>query len=169
MSIILNILQYPDQGLRGKCEPVEKFDEMLHKTVSVMFDTLESRKGSGLAAPQVGIKKRIAVVNYGQKYVLINPVILSTGETESEMEEACLSFSGMNFTKVRRPDSLEVEAQNEDGGKFTIRADGVLAKIFHHEIEHLDGILLIDHLSRLKREMLDKKMRKLMRKRTRKY
>lgn len=155
----LKVRTYPDPILRKEAAPVEVFDGELEKFIKEMFDVMRKEDGVGLAAPQVGVSKQIAVVSYGGRdYVLINPKVLESSGSERR-EEGCLSVPGI-YEEVERPYRVVVEACNEKGKVERIAAEGFLARAFLHEIDHLRGKLFIDYLSVLKRQIIKKKMRK---------
>jgi peptide deformylase len=139
---ILKIVEHPDPVLEKECEPVTAFDKKLKKLINDMFDTMYDAEGVGLAAPQIGIAKQVAVVDVGDEegqIVLINPVV--TAATGSQTgPEGCLSFPGL-FGEVERPFEVTVKAQDENGKEFTIKANDFLARALLHEIDHLHGIL----------------------------
>lgn len=155
----MKILCYPDPLLKRECEPVEEFGKDLADLTDRMFATMRINDGAGLAAPQVGVAKKIAVVECeGQSWVLVNPRVLET-EGEQEEEEGCLSFPGI-YAPVKRPMRVKAEAQDIHGDTHEYDVEGFAARAFVHEIEHLEGKLFIDMLSPLKRGMIRKKMMK---------
>ncbi|WP_078547224.1 peptide deformylase [Litchfieldia alkalitelluris] len=139
---ILPIVEYPAEVLEKPCERVTQFDSSLNKLLNSMYDTMLEADGVGLAAPQIGISKRIAIVDIGDKngrIDFINPTIIeSNGEQTGP--EGCLSFPDL-FGEVKRSDSIKVRAQNRRGKTFVLEAEGFLARAIQHEIDHLDGIL----------------------------
>ena len=150
---------YPDSALKMQSADVEHFDENLAAFVKKMRDTMEAYDGIGLAAPQVGVLKKIAVVEYENVlYVLINPKLISQ-EGVQEGDEGCLSFPGI-YASVKRPLRVSISTRDTNGEERTYDADGVLARAFLHEMDHLEGRLFIEHLSNLKRGMIRKKMYK---------
>ncbi len=160
---ILTILQHPDPRLRQKAPPVEQIDERLQKLIDDMFDTMYDAPGVGLAATQVGVMQRLAVMDCGSKeapepMVIINPEVLQADDQQA-MEEGCLSIPETS-EKVMRFNHLRMRALDRDGNSFELQADGLLAQAIQHEIDHLDGKLYIDYLSRLKRERINKKLKK---------
>jgi len=161
---VLEILHHPDPRLRLKTKPVTAFDDALQKLIGDLFDTMYDAPGVGLAANQVGIDKRLAVMDCAddkskpQPMVLINPEIIESS-TKEEMEEGCLSVPGI-FDKVQRLTRLKVRALDRDGKPFELEAEGLMAQAIQHEIDHLDGKLYIDYLSSLKRERIKKKLQK---------
>jgi peptide deformylase len=155
----LTIRIFPDPVLKIPAAPVERFDARLAAFIDKMRLAMEMYDGVGLAAPQVGLSKRIALVSFeGSLYVLINPVLLEQ-EGEQEGEEGCLSFPGI-YANVKRPAKIRVAARNADGQEHVHTAEGFLARAFLHEMDHLDGKLFIEYLSNLKRGMIRKKMYK---------
>ncbi|MBB5323727.1 peptide deformylase [Anoxybacillus tepidamans] len=138
----LNIVTYPAEVLETVCEKVTEFDRKLVKLLNDMYDTMIEADGVGLAAPQVGIAKQIAIVDIGDQHgriELINPVILES-RGEQIGPEGCLSFPGL-FGEVKRAEYVKVRAQNRRGRSFMIEATGFLARALQHEIDHLNGIL----------------------------
>jgi len=164
---LLTILHHPDPRLRQKAEPVTVFDDALQTLIDDMFETMYDAPGVGLAATQVGIAKRLAVMdcsedkNKPQPIVIINPEILDPAD-RVEMEEGCLSVPGV-ADKVQRYNRLKLRALDRHGQPFELEAEGLLAQAVQHEIDHLDGKLYIDYLSALKRERISKKLAKARR------
>ena len=144
---IREIREKGDEILYKKCKAVVKFDEKLHILLDDMYETMQSRDGVGLAAPQVGILKRAVVIDVGDgKIELINPeVVEESGEQTGS--EGCLSVPGV-FGEVTRPNVVTVKAQDRDGKWFKITGKELLARAFCHEIEHLDGKLFLDRVIR---------------------
>ena len=135
-----------DPILYKKCRTVEKFDEKLSTLIDDMFDTMSHEDGVGLAAPQIGILKRVAVINVGDgKIELVNPVIIETSGTQME-KEGCLSFPG-EFAVTIRPMFVAVEARNRKGEIVRYSGEGLKARAFCHEIDHLDGIIFKSRLA----------------------
>jgi len=138
-----NLRYLNDDILRKKCRKVEKVDDRVRTLLKDMAETMYYANGAGLAAPQVGILKRIVVIDVGEGLInLINPEIIET-EGLHVVEEGCLSIPD-KWGKVKRPKSVTVKALNEKGEEIILRGEGELAKAFCHEIDHLDGILFID-------------------------
>jgi peptide deformylase len=162
--MILPIVKYGDPVLTQKALHVTEFDEKLRKLVADMFDTMYAAPGVGLAAPQVGVLKRIFVMDCSsgkdpkQKIAFINPVITST-EGEQSGDEGCLSFPGIYFD-VKRARRVIARAFNVNGEEFTIDALDLAARCIAHETDHLDGELFIDYLSPLKRDLVKRKIKK---------
>ena len=145
---ILNIVTSEDEVLRKKCRPVEKITPRTLTLLDDMLDTMRAANGVGLAAPQVGILRRIVIVDIGEGLIeMINPEIVAT-EGEQEGEEGCLSVPD-EVGIVKRPNIVTVKATDRNGEPFTIRGEGLLARAFCHEIDHLDGIFYIDKASRM--------------------
>ncbi len=137
------IVEVGDEKLRKHCKPVEKFDLRLKMLLKDMSETMYKNDGAGLAAPQVGILKRVCVVDVGdQLYELVNPVIVSA-EGEQEGPEGCLSVPGRAGV-VKRPMVVVVKAQNAKGDPIEVVGEGFLARALCHEIDHLDGVLYLD-------------------------
>jgi peptide deformylase len=159
---ILEILHHPDPRLRERARPVGAIDGEIHQLIDDMFETMYAAPGVGLAATQVGIAKRVAVMdcseNKDQRIVMINPEILGQDEAV-EVEEGCLSVPGFsdNVSRYRR---VKLRALDRDGKPFELDAEGLLAQCIQHEIGHLNGQLYIDLLSELKRERITSKLRK---------
>lgn len=154
---VLDVLTYPNPVLREKTRKVTEFDFKLLKLIADMRDTMYFSNGIGLAAPQVGHAIRLVVLDWeGHKYVLINPEILES-EGEEICEEGCLSFPGI-FENVTRPNKIRVRYTKDDWKEYEEVIEGFLARVFCHEIDHLNSKLLIDHLSPLKRTFLKKRM-----------
>jgi peptide deformylase len=159
---ILEIVKYPDPRLKQPCERETVFDSSLHKLLDDMRDTMYEAEGIGLAAPQVGVLKRIAVVDVSQDrdgvIELINPEITwSEGKVPSE--EGCLSIPDYRET-ISRNENIKVTAQDRNGKEFELEASEILAICIQHEIDHLNGILFVDRLSRLKREFFRRWLKK---------
>ncbi|MDX1673435.1 MAG: peptide deformylase [Longimicrobiales bacterium] len=161
---LLDIKLMGDPVLRQECAEVEEIDDELRRLAQDMFDTMYDADGVGLAAPQVGVTKRLIVVDPREEGVapraLVNPRILSTGEETDRAEEGCLSIPGLKEV-VEREATVVVEAEGLDGETVRIDADGLQARVLLHEIDHLNGVLFVDRVSPLKRKMLLKKWKKL--------
>ena len=141
------ILTYKDPALHKVCRPVEKFDWRLHKLLNDMTDTLAEANGVGLAAPQVGILRRVVVVDTGEEMLeLVNPELLETSG-EQEGAEGCLSVPG-KYGLVKRPMVAKVRAQDRDGNWFEVEGEELIARCFCHEIDHLDGIVYTEVMER---------------------
>jgi peptide deformylase len=165
--MIYPIVIYGDPVLENPAEPVTVFDQALQKLIDDMFESMYAAHGVGLAAPQIGIGKRIAVIDItfkedpDAKLVLINPEIIRT-EGRQRGTEGCLSLPEFR-EDVTRPNVVTVRAQDAKGNWFEKTGDELLARALMHETEHLQGKLYISHVSRLKRDMIKRKIKKLMR------
>jgi peptide deformylase len=141
---------YPDPVLRRPAAEVVAFDEELKAIVAAMFERMYASKGVGLAAPQVGLKKRILVLNPSgepkDEHVLVNPKLLERSGTPTLFEEGCLSFPGI-YAEVERPETCRVQASRLDGTRFEETYSGFLSRIVQHEYDHLEGVLLVDRMS----------------------
>ena len=161
----LNILRYPDVRLYNKAAPVADVDESIRVLVGDMTDTMYAAPGVGLAATQVNVHKRIVVIdaseNRDQLVVLINPEIVAR-EGSQFCEEGCLSVPGI-YEAVERAERVTVSALGIDGNPFTLTAGGMLAVCIQHEIDHLDGKVFVDYLSRLKQQRIKAKLQKRVR------
>jgi len=162
--MVLEIKTFPDKILRGRSEEVTEITDEIQSLIYDMADTMYSAPGIGLAAPQVGVKKRIIVIDItageekGHLLKLINPVIVEkSGEVLSE--EGCLSIPG-EYEKVKRFDKVVAEALDIDGNKIRIEAEDLLARALQHEIDHLEGVLFLDHLTGLKKETVKKHIKR---------
>jgi len=159
------IVKFGDPVLEAPTKPVNKFDEELQTLVADMFESMYAAQGVGLAATQIGIGLRIAVIDVSNgknpeaKIVCANPEIIHT-EGEQREEEGCLSLPGFRGY-VLRPQYVTVQAQDTAGQEFEMRGEGLLARAFCHEIDHLNGTLFIAHLSMLKRDLIKRKIRKM--------
>jgi len=158
------VVKWGDEVLDRKAATVTVFDKELAKLLEDMFESMYAAQGVGLAAPQIGISKRIAVIDITcakdpkQKLVLINPEIIATEGKQSE-EEGCLSVPGFRET-VKRPARVTVRARDATGKEFTLTGEGLLARAFSHETDHLNGRLFLSHLSMLKRDLILRRIRK---------
>lgn len=159
------VRKYGDPVLREKCVPVTAFDEELKKFAEKMFSIMNSANGVGLAAPQVGDTRRMFIIDLsGQDFdaeptVFVNPVIESA-EGEQVGEEGCLSFPGL-FLKISRAEKVIVKFQNLKGEHYRVEAMGLASRAILHESDHLDGVLFIDRISSIDRDMLAGKLKKL--------
>lgn len=153
-----------DPVLRRKAEPVPVVDDEIRRLVEDMIETMYDADGVGLAAPQVGVSQRVIVVDTREpnvpKFALINPEIVERSDALDRGEEGCLSIPGLKDI-VERPDRVVVEAKDASGQPVRIEAEGLLARVLQHEVDHLDGILFIDRVSPLKRQMLLKRWQKV--------
>ena len=155
----------PDPVLRQVSKPVETVDARIQSFADDMLETMYDAPGIGLAAIQVGEPLRMLVADVSKEeedknpLILINPQVLASSDTRSTYEEGCLSIPGY-YAEVERPAEIKVKYLDRDGKEQVLDADGILATCLQHEIDHLDGVLFIDHISRLKREMVVKKFTK---------
>jgi peptide deformylase len=162
---ILEIKKYPEKVLKQKALPVTAFDQDLQALIDNMIETMYAAPGVGLAAPQVGQSKRLAVIDISTRddkfplLVIVNPVIVNS-EGEVEFEEGCLSLPEYTAL-VKRSEQVVVKAQDRDGKAIEIEGTDLLAIALQHEIDHLDGILLIDRISAIKREFFKKRYKKI--------
>ena len=163
--MIYPVVKYGDAVLEKTTKPVEKFDEELAKLCEDMFESMYAANGVGLAAPQIGLGRRLAVVdvtvgkNPEAKIVLANPEIIHA-EGEQREEEGCLSVPGFRGN-VARPQYVTVRAQDATGKTFEMNGEGLLARAFCHEVDHLDGVLFLKHLGLVKRDLIRRRIRKL--------
>lgn len=156
---VRKICEYPDPILRETNLDVTEFNEELKNLVQDMWDTMYASDGIGLAAPQIGVSRKIVVIDHdGDKYTLINPEILSK-EGNITREEGCLSFPGI-YANVDSPEKMTVRYMDEDGTSVTKELEGFAVCVFSHEIDHLHGRLLIDRVSPLKRQFMKKRIAK---------
>jgi peptide deformylase len=164
--MIYPIVKYGQPVLENVAEPVTVFDGDLEKLVADMFETMYAARGVGLAAPQIGISKKLCVIDItsgedpSARLILANPVIVST-EGKATQEEGCLSLPDFRAA-TGRPLKATVRAQDLQGAEFALSGEGLLARAFCHETDHLNGILFIHHLSMLKRDSIKRKVRKMM-------
>ena len=164
--MIYPIVKYGERLLEMTAEPVTVFNSDLEKLVADMFETMYAANGVGLAAPQIGIPKRLAVIDVSlgerpdAKVVLVNPVIVSTAGRAAQ-DEGCLSLPDFRGSTTR-PERVTIRAQDVHGKEFTLAGEGLLARAFCHETDHLNGTLFIQHLSRLKRDSIKRKVKRLM-------
>ena len=163
--MIYPITKYGAAVLESPAKPVDKFDEELAKLCEDMFESMYVAQGVGLAATQIGLSKKLSVIdvsvgkNLEARLVLANPEIIHV-EGDQREEEGCLSLPGFRGS-VLRPAYVTIRAQNVRGETYEIRGEGLLARAFCHEIDHLNGILFIQHLSMLKRDLIKRRIRKL--------
>jgi peptide deformylase len=159
---IRTILEFPDQRLRTRAQPVKQFDAELGRLIDDMFETMYAAPGIGLAASQVDVHKRVLVIDISdarnEPLVFINPEILAR-EGEAETEEGCLSVPGI-FDEVKRASKIRVRWRDRTGAPFERDYEGMLAVCIQHEMDHLDGKLFVDYLSDLKRQRIRKKLEK---------
>ena len=159
------IIKYPDPVLRKKSESVREIDEEVKQLIEDMTETMYASRGIGLAAVQIGVLKRVIVVNVGDALIcMVNPEIVES-EGKSQMEEGCLCLPGV-MVDIERKEKIKVKGLNDKGEKIVIDAEGLLARALQHEIDHIYGVLIIDKVSKIKRELLTNKLRKEARERT---
>ena len=164
------IILLPDPVLRRAAEPITSIDDDVRRLADDMLETMYAAPGVGLAAPQVGISRRLIVLDVSEKddekrpYVMINPLIVKRGEELNVHEEGCLSIPDVRV-EIERPAEVVVQYLDRDGNQQELAADELLATCLQHEIDHLDGRLLIDYMSRLKRDMVIRRFKKLARER----
>ena len=164
---VLTIVTYPDPVLRVRCPEVEVFDDSLARLVDDMVETMHAAPGVGLAAPQVAVEKRVAVVDTSvgkdpdALLVLVNPEIVERSGLEADTE-GCLSIPGYT-EKVNRPFTIRLVAQDVHGERFELETEEFEARAICHEIDHLNGVLFVDHLRGLKRDRARRFLRKLSR------
>ena len=161
--MLRKILTEPDPILRKKCDPIEQVDSETKKLMDDMLETMYAAPGIGLAAVQVGILKRLIVVDISRAeekknpIFLINPQIIHKSKKTSVYEEGCLSIPGQ-FAEIERPAECTLKYIDYNGQEKELKADGLLATCVQHEVDHLNGILFIDYLSKLKKDMIIKKL-----------
>jgi peptide deformylase len=168
---VLDILIAPHPVLKTKAKPVEKVDARIAKLMDDMVETMYAANGIGLAAPQIGLSERVIVVDVHEKgekpnpIRLANPEIIWASEEQTVCEEGCLSIPEL-YADVVRPSAVRVRYLDEKNQPQELSADGMLATCIQHEIDHLDGVLFVDHLSALKRSMIMRKLQKQQRQKT---
>jgi peptide deformylase len=162
---VLPIRKYGDPVLRRRAKEISRVDERIKKIASQMLETLKEAGGMGLAANQVGEELRIIVVDPSRfepdapPLIMINPVAVASQGEQIE-DEGCLSIPG-TYAEVKRPFEMKVKGINLDEKEIVVEAKGILSRVLAHEIDHLNGILFIDHLSSIKRSLLSRKLRKI--------
>lgn len=153
---MLDIYTLGEDVLRMKAEKITDFDQSLSILVDAMFDTMDEADGVGLAAPQIGVSKRIFVIDTRkdkERIAFVNPVIIETSQNTVSYEEGCLSIPTM-YTQIVRPAEVTVQAQDIKGKSFVLKATGLLARAIQHEYDHLEGVLFIDRMEQQEREAL---------------
>ncbi len=162
------IITIPDPVLRKISDPVERVDDAVVRLMDDMLDTMYDAPGIGLAAIQVGVPKRIVVFDIAdegepkQPLAMVNPELIALGSTTRIFEEGCLSIPDVRV-EIERPETVTVRFINRDGNYQELAADGLLATAIQHELDHLDGHLIIDFMSRLKRDMVVRRFKKIAR------
>ncbi|MGH6912890.1 MAG: peptide deformylase [Geminicoccales bacterium] len=167
---VLEILEAPDPRLTTACRPVERIDAPLLRLLDDMLETMYAAPGIGLAAPQVGVLTRAFVADVGEEgnrspLFLINPELVWRSDTSNLAEEGCLSLP-KQFGEVARADQVRVRYMDREGQDQELAAEGLLARCLQHEIDHLNGVLFVDHLSMLKRGMILRRLAKSKRTRS---
>jgi peptide deformylase len=162
---IRKILTEPNPFLRQKSQPVDKVDNSIRKLMDDMLETMYNAPGIGLAAIQIGVPKRIIVIDLSKNdqknepLYFVNPEIISRSDQNATYEEGCLSVPNQ-FAAIDRPDKCHLKFLDYDGKEQSLKAEGLLATCIQHEMDHLEGILFIDYLSKLKKNMIIKKLSK---------
>lgn len=171
----LRIVHYPHPALRAPNEPVQQFDADLKKLSREMFKVMYASRGVGLAAPQVGVNKRLMVFNpdsdekaFLKEVVLVNPEIVATSKKTLVEPEACLSFPGISGD-VRRHEWIKVEAQRLNGKKFKVKYSGWVGRIFQHEYDHLEGVVYVDRVEEESKAQVNEGLKKLIAEYSSKY
>ena len=165
--MIRPILRYGERALHAPASPVTTFDSTLHRLIDDMIETMYAAPGIGLAATQIGVPRRVVVIDTsvgrsgGELLTLVNPELVERDGVQLE-EEGCLSLPGFNATVVR-PSRAVVTAVDRDGGPVAFEGTGLLARAFQHEVDHLDGLLFVDRLRGIKRDVIVRKIQKLQR------
>ena len=165
---VLPLVIAPDPRLKICSEEVDTVDGEVRKLVDNMFDTMYSTGGIGLAAVQVGVHKRVIVIDVeqeeegvkGNPLVIINPEIVENSVELNEYQEGCLSFPDQ-YAKVTRPKTVKIKFLDYDGNEQIIDADGLLATCIQHEIDHINGVVFVDHIPRIKKDMIIRKLQKV--------
>ena len=171
---VLPLVISPDPRLKQKSEPVEKVDDELRIFMNDMLETMYASHGIGLAAVQVGVLKRIMVVDVGNRteryedledsepnpIFFINPEIIESSDDTQDFDEGCLSFPGQ-YASVTRPQKIKIKYLDYHGKEQILEADGIQSICIQHEMDHLDGIVFVDHISKIKKDMILRKMKKL--------
>ena len=162
---MLKLVYAPDPILKKESAPLPQVDEHHRELIREMYEVMYSSNGVGLAAPQIGLNLRIFVLDAGSRedekkpITIINPKILSLGEEIVSYEEGCLSFPE-HFAEIDRPEKIDIEFLDENNNKKSLKFVGFESRIIQHEIDHLNGILFVDYLSRIKRDVILRKMKK---------
>ena len=158
---MLKIVRYPDSILKKKSEEVRYDDKSLRSLIPQMTESMKKNQGIGLAAPQIGLSKKIIIVTEGEEsHAFLNPRIIKQSKEKERDEEGCLSLPGL-FVKVLRPKQVEVAAQTIEGEEVRVKARGLGARIFQHEIDHIEGKLIIHRISPLARWKLRNQLKNL--------
>ena len=164
---LIPIVKIPDPVLRQITKPVEEITDGVRQLLDDMAATMYDAPGIGLAAPQINVSQRLVVIDCSKDdlpelYKMVNPEIITLSEKYSVLEEGCLSIPDQT-AEVKRPAEVSIRYLDEKGATQTLTADGILAACIQHEIDHLNGVLFIDHISRLKRDMITRRVMKELR------
>ena len=164
---LIPIVKIPNPILRQIAKPVEEITDGVRQLLDDMTATMYDAPGIGLAAPQINVSQRLVVIDCGKDdlpelYKMVNPEIIALSEEHSVLEEGCLSIPDQT-AEVKRPTEVSIKYLDETGTTQTLTADGLLAACIQHEIDHLNGVLFIDHISRLKRDMITRRVMKELR------
>ena len=167
---LIPIVKIPDPVLRQIAKPVDEINDGLRQLLNDMAATMYDAPGIGLAAPQINVSQRLVVIDCGKDnarelYKMVNPEIITLSEEQVVLEEGCLSIPDQT-ADVKRPAEVSIKYLDETGSTQTLTADGILAACIQHEIDHLNGVLFIDHISRLKRDMITRRVMKELRQKT---
>ena len=167
---LISIVKIPDPVLRQIAKPVEEITDGVRQLLDDMTATMYDAPGIGLAAPQINVSQRLVVIDCGKDdapelYKMVNPEIIILSEEQAVLEEGCLSIPDQT-AEVKRPAKVSIRYLDETGATQTLIADGLLAACIQHEIDHLNGVLFIDHISRLKRDMITRRVMKELRQTT---
>ena len=167
---LIHIVKIPHPSLRQIAQPVVEINEDIRQLLDDMVATMYDAPGIGLAAPQVNISQRLVVIDCGKDdgpelFKMVNPQIISVSDEHAVLEEGCLSIPD-HTAEVKRPAEVTVNYQDENGTDHNLTANGLLAACIQHEIDHLNGVLFIDHISRLKRDMITRRVMKDLRQAT---
>ena len=167
---LIPIVKIPDPVLRKIAKPVDEITNGVRQLLDDMATTMYDAPGIGLAAPQINVSQRLVVIDCGKDgapelYKMVNPEIIALSEEQAVLEEGCLSIPDQT-AEVTRPAEVSIRYLDETGTSQTLTADGLLAACIQHEIDHLNGVLFIDHISRLKRDMITRRVMKELRQTT---
>ncbi len=167
---LIPIVKIPDPILRQIAQPVDEITDGVRQLLDDMAATMYDAPGIGLAAPQINVSQRLVVIDCGKDYApelykMVNPEIIALSEEQAILEEGCLSIPDQT-AEVTRPAEVSIRYLDETGASQTLTADGLLAACIQHEIDHLNGVLFIDHISRLKRDMITRRVMKELRQTT---
>ena len=170
LAKLIPIVKIPDPVLRRIAKPVDEITDGVRQLLDDMAATMYDAPGIGLAAPQINVSRRLVVIDCGKDdtpelYKMVNPEIIALSEEEVVLEEGCLSIPDQT-AEVKRPAEVSVKFMDETGAMQTLTTDGLLAACIQHEIDHLNGVLFIDHISRLKRDMITRRVMKELRQTT---